>query len=231
MNCALKDGLGRGDALWETHLPPRRRVGFPTDRIMPSTCRPRTLSCIRVSGSNRVMKTLLKTLPGATLATMLASAGALADGMTLTGSMWNCTRERDGSQFIIVFYPDGGVGGGELGGGEVSPYVFDASRTKNGQWPGRWTQRGQDFTWEFPDQHMRIDGVIDPLSKAKDRLRGTETALELTSPVRCTSQARAPRLGAGLVIPKDGHFMDPDDTEGELKVPTGVSLQPPSRSR
>lgn len=65
----------------------------------------------------------------------LASSRALADGMSLAGSLWLCTRAMDRSQFVITFYPSGGVGGGELQDGEVSPYVFDASRTKEGEWP------------------------------------------------------------------------------------------------
>jgi len=176
------------------------------------------------------MKTFLKTLLGAAVTAGLSPAAALADGMTLAGSMWSCVRERDNSQFLIVFYPDGGVGGGEMERGEVSPYVFDASRTQDGRWPGRWSQTGESFTWEFPDQHMRITGQIETgARKTKDRLTGTETALELTSSVACTPQARPPRIGDGLVIPQDGHFMDPDDQEGELKVPTGISLQPPGK--
>ncbi len=60
---------------------------------------------------------------------------AVADGMSLAGSLWQCTRSTDQSQFVITFYPGGGVGGGELENGEVSPYIFDASRTRPGEWP------------------------------------------------------------------------------------------------
>jgi len=38
---------------------------------------------------------------------------------------------------VIILYPGGGVGGGELENGKVRPYIFDASRTKPGEWPGR----------------------------------------------------------------------------------------------
>ncbi|WP_246179386.1 hypothetical protein [Microvirga thermotolerans] len=178
------------------------------------------------------MKLLLKRLSAASLAAMLMPAAALADETALAGSMWTCTRARDGSQFLIVFYPDGGVGGGEVDKGAVSPYVFDASRTPEGRWPGRWGQTGADFTWEFPDQHMRIEGRVAAAARGEpSRLTGTETALELASPVACIPQAKAPRIGPGLVIPQDGHFIDPDDKEGALKVPAGVSLQPQPRRR
>jgi hypothetical protein len=39
---------------------------------------------------------------------------------------------------MIIFYPGGGVGGGEMQDGEVSPYVFDASGVKAGERLGRW---------------------------------------------------------------------------------------------
>ena len=61
----------------------------------------------------------------------------MADGMSLAGLLWQCTRATDQSQFVMTFYPGGGVGGGELEKGEVSPYIFDASRTKQGEWPGK----------------------------------------------------------------------------------------------
>ncbi|MBZ6078765.1 hypothetical protein [Microvirga puerhi] len=177
------------------------------------------------------MKSLLKSLPCSAVAVILTMTGALANGPTLAGSLWNCTRARDGSQFLIAFYPDGGVGGGEIDRSVVSPYVFDASRTKPDQWPGRWSETGENFTWDFPDQHMRIEGRVERPAKGRGRLTGTETAMEQTSAVNCIPQTRAPRLGTGLVIPKDGHFLDPEDTEGELKVPAGISLQRPGRSR
>ena len=53
--------------------------------------------------------------------------------MSLAGSLWQCTRATDQSQFVITFYPGGGVGGGEFENGEVSPYIFDASRTNPGE--------------------------------------------------------------------------------------------------
>ncbi|MGO4573642.1 hypothetical protein [Microvirga sp. 2TAF3] len=173
----------------------------------------------------------MRRVSSAFLAMMFVSSGALADGESLAGSMWTCARARDGSQFIITFYPSGGVGGGELDGGEVSPYVFDASKTKKGSWPGQWKQTGTNFTWDFPDQHMVIEGRIGSPERKRDQLTGTENALGLTSAIECRIRRDLPKIGAGLVIPKDGHFMDEDDTEGELKVPTGVSLQSPGAVR
>src|SRR5918998_4807935 len=64
------------------------------------------------------------------IAILVVSPGALADGSTLAGSLWRCTRASDKSQFVITFYPGGGVGGGELQDGQVSPYVFYASGVK-----------------------------------------------------------------------------------------------------
>ncbi len=54
----------------------------------------------------------------------LASAAAMADGMSLAGSLWQCTRATDQSQFVMTFYPGGGVGGGEFENSEVSPYIW-----------------------------------------------------------------------------------------------------------
>jgi hypothetical protein len=85
----------------------------------------------------------------AALGIVVYSPVAVADGFGLAGSLWQCTRSSDRSQFVITFYP--GVGGGEFANGEVSPYIFDASRTKPGEWPGKWEQTGQRFTWAFPD--------------------------------------------------------------------------------
>ena len=68
----------------------------------------------------------------------LVSPAVMADGMALAGSLWQCTRSSNGSQFVITFYPGGGVGGGEFQNDEVSPYIFDASRTEPGEWPGQW---------------------------------------------------------------------------------------------
>ena len=85
----------------------------------------------------------------AAIGIVLVSRAAVADGMNLAGSIWQCTRSSDQSQFVITFYPGGGVGVGELQNGEVSPYIFDASRTKPGEWPGEWEQTGLRFTWLF----------------------------------------------------------------------------------
>jgi hypothetical protein len=72
----------------------------------------------------------MKTPVGISTMLVLLSAGAVADGTSLAGSLWQCTRVSDQSQFVITFYPGGGVGGGELQNGEVSPYIFDAARVR-----------------------------------------------------------------------------------------------------
>jgi hypothetical protein len=128
--------------------------------------------------------------------------------------------------FVITFYPGGGVGGGEFQDGEISPYVFDASRTKAGEWPGRWEQKGQQFTWSFPDQNMDISGTISSPGQPKAKLVGTETAPGIKTGLTCKALSRLPKFGEGLVVPKDSRFIDLDGEEGELKVPVGISLQP-----
>jgi len=155
----------------------------------------------------------------------LVPPGVLADGMSLSGSLWRCIRSSDQSQFVITFYSGGGVGGGELEGDEVSPYIFDASRTKPGEWPGTWRQTGRRFTWAFPDQNMRIEGRFIASGRTAARLTGSETSPGGTTTVTCTSLPKLPKIGEGLVIPRDSRFIDLDDGEGELKVPAGISLQ------
>ncbi|NBJ13017.1 hypothetical protein [Microvirga arsenatis] len=155
----------------------------------------------------------------------LAPSAAIADGLNLTGSLWRCARSSDQSQFVITFHPGGGVGGGEIGNGEVSPYIFDASRTKPGEWPGKWQQTGRRFTWVFPDQSIRIEGSISDPGKKAARLIGTEISPGERSAITCTALAKLPKIGEGLVIPKDNRFIDLDQEDGELKVPAGVSLQ------
>jgi hypothetical protein len=153
------------------------------------------------------------------------SPAALADGVRLAGSLWQCTRSSDRSQFVITFYPGGGVGGGEFANGEVSPYIFDASRTKPGEWPGKWEQTGQRFTWAFPDQSIRIEGSLQGSSQLALRLTGTETSSGEKSALTCAPLSRLPQIGEGLVIPRDSRFIELDGEEGELKVPAGISLQ------
>ncbi|WP_445505173.1 hypothetical protein [Microvirga sp. G4-2] len=156
---------------------------------------------------------------------VLVSSSTLADGMSLAGSLWQCTRAADQSLFVITFYPGGGVGGGEMQSGEVSPYIFDASRIKEGEWPGRWEQYGLSFTWSFPDQRMVISGTISSAGKPRAKLTGREVASGIKSPITCTALSRLPPIGQGLVIPRDSHFLDLENGEGELKVPAGISLQ------
>jgi hypothetical protein len=163
----------------------------------------------------------------AALGILLVTFPVAADGLNLAGSLWRCTRSSDQSQFVITFYPGGGVGGGEIGNGEVSPYIFDASRTKPGEWPGKWEQTGQRFTWAFPDQSIRIEGSLtEPGTKAA-QLTGTEISSGERSAIKCTALSKLPKIGEGLVIPKDNRFIDLDQQDGKLKVPAGISLQEP----
>jgi hypothetical protein len=161
----------------------------------------------------------------AAIGSVVLSPAAVADGINLAGSLWQCTRATDQSQFVITFYPGGGVGGGEFESDEVSPYIFDASRTKPGEWPGKWKQTDQRFTWTFPDQGMRIEGSLQELGQPGARLTGTETSPGGRSAVACAALSQLPKIGEGLVIPRNSRFIDLDGEEGELKVPAGVSLQ------
>jgi hypothetical protein len=158
---------------------------------------------------------------------VLVAPAAVADGMSLAGSLWQCTRSTDQSQFVITFYPGGGVGGGELENDEVSPYIFDASRTKPGEWPGKWEQTGERFTWAFPDQSIQIEGSLSGSGQSAARLTGTGTDAGGKFAVTCRSLVKLPKIGDGLVVPRDSRFIDLDGDEGELKVPAGVSLQEP----
>jgi hypothetical protein len=161
----------------------------------------------------------------AVIGIVLVAPAAVADGMSLAGSLWQCTRSTDQSQFVITFYPGGGVGGGELEKDEVSPYIFDASQTKPGEWPGKWEQTGQRFTWVFPDQSIRIEGSLSGSGQPAARLTGTGTDAGGKFAVTCRSLVKLPPIGDGLVVPRDSRFIDLDGDEGELKVPAGVSLQ------
>jgi hypothetical protein len=171
----------------------------------------------------------MKRLATIALGIGLVSPPALADGMSLAGSLWLCTRATDQSQFVIRFYPGGGVGGGEMQNGEVSPYIFDASRLREGEWPGRWEQHGPNFTWSFPDQRMVISGTISSAGQPHAKLTGSEVASGVRSSITCTALSRLPPIGEGLVIPRDSHFLDLEDGEGELKVPAGISLRAEDR--
>jgi hypothetical protein len=161
------------------------------------------------------------------LGIVLMPSAALPDGIGLAGTLWQCTRATDQSRFVITFYPGGGVGGGEFENDEVSPYIFDASRTKPGEWPGKWTQAGQRFTWNFPDQGIRIEGSVSGRRQAELQITGTETGPGGRSAVTCAPLPKLPMIGDGLVIPRDSRFIDLDGDEGELKVPAGISLQDP----
>lgn len=168
----------------------------------------------------------MRVLPSLAAALLLISSDALADTTSLAGSLWRCTRSTDRTQFVITFYQGGGVGGGELAAGKVSPYIYDASSTREGEWPGRWTQSQDRFSWSFPDQQMEISGTITALGKPKAKLSGREVASGIESSVTCTPLAKLPRMGDELVIPRNSRFIDVEKGEGELKVPAGISLRP-----
>ena len=51
----------------------------------------------------------------ATIGIVLAPPPAIADGLSLAGPTGNVPALSDRSQFVITFYPGGGVGGGEFG--------------------------------------------------------------------------------------------------------------------
>jgi hypothetical protein len=59
------------------------------------------------------------------------------------------------------------------------------------------------------------------------RLSGSETSSGERSAITYTVLFQLPKIGDRLVIPKNNHFIDLDQEEGELKVPAGISLQEP----
>ncbi len=99
----------------------------------------------------------------AAIGIVLASPTAIADGLNLAGSLWQCTRASDRSQFVITFYPGGGVGGGEFEKGEVSPYIFDASRMKPGEWPSRGSRQSGASPGGFLIRASRLRGAFQIL--------------------------------------------------------------------
>jgi hypothetical protein len=73
---------------------------------------------------------------------------------------------------------------------------------------------------------MQIAGTIRAPGQSRVRLNGTETGSGAKSSISCASLSKLPRIGEGLVIPRDKRFIDLEDGEGELKVPAGISLRP-----
>jgi hypothetical protein len=59
------------------------------------------------------------------------------------------------------------------------------------------------------------------------RLSGSEASSGERSAITCTALSKLPKIGEGLVIPKDNHFIDLNHEDGELKVPASISLQEP----
>jgi len=177
------------------------------------------------------MRHYLKALLALGMWSMLPTHAAVADGMSLAGSFWRCTRAADRSQFIIAFYPGGGVGGGDLRDGEVIPYIFDATNMKENEWPGRWEAKGNAFRWGFPDQNLEINGTIKSPGLPSARLSGTLVGSGPDVDVSCTGITRLPRFGDGYVIPNDSRFIDLDGDDAELKVPAGISLPDPAGRR
>jgi hypothetical protein len=54
----------------------------------------------------------MRSLLLAAIGIVLVSPTAVADGINLAGSLWQCTRSTDRSQFVITFYAGGGIGEG-----------------------------------------------------------------------------------------------------------------------
>jgi uncharacterized cupredoxin-like copper-binding protein len=46
----------------------------------------------------------------AAIGSVVLSPAAVADGINLAGSLWQCTRASDQSQFVITFYQEVGLG-------------------------------------------------------------------------------------------------------------------------
>ena len=56
--------------------------------------------------------------------------------------------------------------------------------------------------------------VTKKLGQPTMRLAGTETSLAGRSAVTCTALSKLPKIGDGLVIPRDSRFVDLDGEEG-----------------
>jgi len=164
-----------------------------------------------------------------------AAPAQAAKDAPLSGTYWLCKRATDASQFLIAFFPGGGVGGGEIDGEEVIPYIYAAASPQKDGWPGEWTQKGRDFDWRLPDQHMRVRGrASDDAIGEHTTLTGDEVGFERRSKVRCDRMRGLPKVGDGAVIPADGRFIDKDafpGGEGALKIPSMLALprDPPPR--
>ncbi|KAB0267863.1 hypothetical protein [Microvirga brassicacearum] len=162
-------------------------------------------------------------LPAAIVALFLTLPAGAANGASLSDTLWHCSRASDQSRFVIVFHADGGVGGGEIQNGAVSPYLFDTSRAPAGRWRGSWEEREGRFRWTFPDQRLVITGRIDS-SRQATRLVGSEQRADVTATIACRRLRRLPPMGSGFVIPTDGQFMEAESGESVLKVPARSSL-------
>jgi hypothetical protein len=66
----------------------------------------------------------------AAIGIVFGSTAVLADGLSLAGSLWQCTRASDRSQFVITFYP--GSAGAHDHGGTVCKFA-KFSRSSSGR--------------------------------------------------------------------------------------------------
>ena len=91
-------------------------VAFPTCPVACSAHLARHFEEVRVISAVFAMSARelvnMRVLLSTGLALLAAFSGALADGASLAGSLWQCSRASDRSQFVSTFYPGGGVGWG-----------------------------------------------------------------------------------------------------------------------
>ena len=75
-------------------------------------------------------------------------------------------------------------------------------------------QRERRFLWSFPDQHMQVAGTITVSGQPQAQLDDIETASGVRSSISSADLSNLPRIGEGLVIPRDSLFIDLEDREG-----------------
>jgi hypothetical protein len=150
---------------------------------------------VTCAGEIRIMRARI----GISTMLVLLSAGASADGISLAGSLWRCTRASDRSQFVITFYLD-------------LPRTLDHGRT---EFPASWPHRlaeGADGFHELdrglmPEQAVRSftivqrdDGTPTGPKSARFFIRGTPGPGASSSLMRSSRRVLAIVFAAATMV-------------------------------